>query len=430
MSEQNEIIADYLAGVLSPERRRQFEQSLENNRELQAQVAAMQTLIGQMKAAPQEQMPRDLTADVMEKIRRENVVPFPLRIRMVLKHFPAAAAAALVLWLTLFSTSPINEKNGNNGSNGQQKKATHVASATENHQQMALQWLAAKQQSDGSWDVAAYGGQQIHTVGISSLALMALLEKGAEYRENVAKSVQFVRDNQSPDGRFGPACSTSMYNHGIATVALLKAYKDNGNNDLRYSLACALSYIIRAQAKSGGWGYLGRSDEMPNTAVTAWQIHALSLATAMGWDEARVALDRGSRYVASFVDAAGKVGYGNASPSAPVTSALTAMGAYALLTAETETSRTQGRQILAAVAEQVSQRKNASCDPYFAYFFVQAARAAGGDEYAQNLRRDRDLLGQTQAAIGAEAGSFPVSITPHAQAGGQIYATAIAALTL
>ena len=171
-------------------------------------------------------------------------------------------------WLSIFSTARAA------GSDG----AVPVAELTpdvEKAIQGGLDWLLRTQAADGSW-----GGS--YKTASTALGLMAFMVKGnfperPPYGAELSKAVGFLLSQSSVDGYMG----SSMYEHGLATLALSEAWGMSRQDEIRDGLKRAVTVILRAQNKDGGWRY----NPMPADAdlsVTVMQIVALASAKEAG----------------------------------------------------------------------------------------------------------------------------------------------------
>ena len=88
----------------------------------------------------------------------------------------------------------------------------------------ALHYLAAQQQTNGSW--TALGRRGDHPVAITGYVLLAFMAAGnlpeeGDFARQVNAGMQFLLDSIQPDGSYrGVNAGQYMYNHGIATIAL------------------------------------------------------------------------------------------------------------------------------------------------------------------------------------------------------------------
>ena len=118
----------------------------------------------------------------------------------------------------------------------------------------SLRWLKSKQQKDGSW-----GGQKIAMTGLGILTFLAHGEKpgdpdSVEFGDTVQKALEFLINNQNPDGRF-KGMDGNQYAHPIATYALCEAYGMTLNPNVKAAAEKALVPIIKGQHPTGGWTY-------------------------------------------------------------------------------------------------------------------------------------------------------------------------------
>jgi hypothetical protein len=183
--------------------------------------------------------------------------------------------------------------------------------------QRGLDYLAARQQPDGSWGTGAYQAN----VAITSLGALAMMAGGSQpgrgrYGKHVKKALDWVLSrgalgarngafgvqhpdgflfNSSHGGQQGP-----MYSHGFGTLLLgevcgmLPAAADSDR--VREALHKAVGIIVKAQHGSGGWRY----NPIPHDAdisVTVCQIMALRSARNAGIFVAKSVVDRCIDYV-------------------------------------------------------------------------------------------------------------------------------------
>ncbi len=156
-----------------------------------------------------------------------------------------------------------------------------------------LDWLAKKQNADGSWGAN-------HKAGMTGLALLAYLghcetPESLKYGENVLKGITYLIDlgrNQKQDQFAGvfstkPQQINSTYEHGIATYALGEMYSfaKLGSKELpglREGFEKGVNIIIDKQNAKGAWSYkegIGYVvDTRNDLSLTGWQFQALKAA--------------------------------------------------------------------------------------------------------------------------------------------------------
>lgn len=282
----------------------------------------LRPLLGALQAPPPETAPVDLTPRIVAAVRS--------------LHFlgsPAAAAcaglliAAGVLLLILPGRGPAPAPEV------EAPTPPPVADLVRQPLRRGVEWLVRSQAEDGSWDVARFGGQEAYTVGITSLALTALVDapsRSAAAKAAVERGVAWLRTRQGPDGRFGAPFPGSLYNHGPATVALLASARRFGSRALTPVISRAIDFIVHAQDPKGGWGYLDRPQGQTNVMVSLWPLRALVLAREAGRMDLDAPIASAHGWLLSLRDSTGRVGYERpgSSPNGPAT--ISAVGAYAL----------------------------------------------------------------------------------------------------
>ena len=297
----------------------------------------------------------------------------------------------------------------------------------------AIDWLCRTQESDGSWNATRWGGDQRFQVALTALSLLALLGPEPlmpEQSTAVHRALRYLRSQQNEKGEFGPTFDNAPYNHGIATLAMLRAYKHQPQEDVKRSLDLAINVICARQTQDGGWGYMQQSAPSPNLSVTLWQLEALKLADTLGWNGVHLNVQHGMRWVAGMVDDRGAFGYRQTRdfPNGPQT--LTAMGAMSVL--DSRNARLISpvlRKAIEAKVREVASLADSGIDYYRAYFLTAALKQMNDEASIQRLASVRHDLRLHQATGGTESGSW----APDSQwggVGGRLYATALASLSL
>jgi hypothetical protein len=146
----------------------------------------------------------------------------------------------------------------------------------------ALEWLAARQNSDGSWSEGRYP----HNTAITSFALLAFLSQGhlpnqGLYGPEVAKGCRFLLSCARDDGYLVGARGGNMYCHAMATLVLAELWGMTGDKDIKPVLTKAVNLIVGCQNFQGGWRY----EPQPTGAdisVTIMQVMALRAAKNSG----------------------------------------------------------------------------------------------------------------------------------------------------
>lgn len=192
----------------------------------------------------------------------------------------------------------------------------------------ALDYLALEQAPEGHWL-----GNYEESPGISGLALMAFLGGGCvpkDYSSNITAAINFLKSKYNPSSSFEPdsedfflyggliANDDPMYEHSIATLALIEACVELSDNSLESIIEDALKMIVRAQNTEhkpkvlegpintdsdeyGGWRYRPNSTDS-DISVTGWQILALKAALNAGFFIPDWTLPAGAKYLRACYD--------------------------------------------------------------------------------------------------------------------------------
>ena len=152
-----------------------------------------------------------------------------------------------------------------------------------------LQWLAGNQEQDGRWNIGKHGGQGGHDVAATAFALLAYYGRGerhdedCQYRENVARGLEWLlsqQDRANGDMRGPKPQHNAMYDHGIASLALVEAYGVTKDPALRPRAIAAIEFMAESQHGEGGWRY--QPGERGDLSVTGWYIMTMVSARMSG----------------------------------------------------------------------------------------------------------------------------------------------------
>jgi hypothetical protein len=160
---------------------------------------------------------------------------------------------------------------------------------TESAIDRGLEYLALTQEKDGRWDIRKGGGQGGHDVAATSFALLAFYGRGerhdedCKYRETVVRGLEWLLSQQNRatgDLRGERPQRNAMYDHGIASLALIEAYGVTKDSELRPRAIAAIEFMTDSQHEGGGWRY--KPGEPGDLSVTGWYIMALTSAKMSG----------------------------------------------------------------------------------------------------------------------------------------------------
>ncbi len=407
-----ETLVAYLRGELEGADRERVRAHLDACETCAREARAYEGVVARLRQLPNEPAVRDLSADVLARLDGEDARAVHARVSRRFRVLALAAAAMLAVaggWFAALSLrTPV---------------------APSDQVALALDWLAASQEPDGSWDPARWGGEEDYRVGITALALLALSDSdraAAAHPATVTRATRYLLAQQGKSGAFGPFFSAMLYNHGITTVALLERYERTRDASLREPIGRALGVISSEQQPAGGWGYL-KSEA--NTSISAWQLQALLLASGLDWPETRAAADRGLTWVEGTLDASGRAGYARAGDFPYGNRGLTAMASVCLAMGRRPSERNDAGLVDAAATGL------SDTDYVQVYYLAQALEVAerrgraGDPELMRLSARLRRVVAERQIRRGPDSGSWDPA-DRWGRAGGRVYATAMGALSL
>lgn len=257
--------------------------------------------------------------------------------------------------------------------------------------QAGLDWLAKSQGADGSWGAS-------YKVASTALGLMAFMVKGQfperpPYGENLSRAVLYLTSQASPDGYIGK----SMYEHGLATLALSEVWGMSGKGEVGTALKGAVTVILRSQSPSGGWRY----EPKPNDAdlsVTVMQIMALASAKEAGIMVPDTTLEKAVSYVLSCREkSSGGFGY---QPGGGAGWERSAAGIMSLMMSGQRDNEAVKPGLDYLLAQPGSIFSGGGQYFYGHYYAVQSMYQAGDRYYQDWYPRIRDALLKKQAPDG------------------------------
>ena len=172
---------------------------------------------------------------------------------------------------------------------------------TEDALEDALRWLAAHQSPDGGWECEGWrkwcdlkpatqgegltgAGKANYDVGVTGLSLLAFLGAGYTNRSDglfgrvVGQGLKYLRNAQDAEGCFGNrATGHYVYNHAVASLAMVEAYGMTGSSIYKSPTQKALDFIAITRNPYFAWRY-GVKPGDNDTSVTGWMMMALKSA--------------------------------------------------------------------------------------------------------------------------------------------------------
>jgi len=285
----------------------------------------------------------------------------------------------------------------------------------------ALEWLAKKQNADGSWSESRYP----HNTAITSFALLAFMSQGhlpgqGLYGPEVSRGARYLISSANSEGYVVGSRGGNMYCHGMATLALGELWGMTGGDELRGTLVKAVDLIVRCQNREGGWRY----DPQPSGAdisVTIMQVMALRAAKNGGLHVPDETLRKAIAYIQSCYDPrTGGFGYQPYTRSRPGF-ARTAAGICVLQLS----GAYDAEQIPKGVEYLKANFDSREHYWYGHYYAAHAMHQIGGKEWDEWYAKLRDTMLRRQGEDGSwtRAGFDREGVGP-------VYATAIAVIAL
>ncbi|HVX13382.1 MAG TPA: prenyltransferase/squalene oxidase repeat-containing protein [Pirellulales bacterium] len=318
--------------------------------------------------------------------------------------------------------------------------------ASEDAVSRGLRWLQVHQRADGSWcfDLkqapcegrCSEGGTEVSSTGATALALLAFLGRGethfeGDYQDNVKRGLYYLTSHMlitSQGGDLRGEGGGTMYSHGIASIALCEAYAMTHDKTLEPFAQKAIDFIVTAQdPRGGGWRYV---PGMPgDTTVSGWQIMALKSGQMAYLRVPYETIERAGRFLDSVQAEKGarytykpKLKEGKEF----TTSSVGLLCRMYLGWPKDHQGLRRGVELL---AREGPSMLGSNSNMYYNYYATQIMHQYGGEQWEAWNTQMRDFLVRTQAEGGHEDGSWYFS-GGQARAGGRLYVTAVAIMTL
>ena len=305
----------------------------------------------------------------------------------------------------------------------------------------ALKWLAEHQNYDGGWSfdhcrAPTCGGKCRHPgsladsrLGATGIALLPFLGAGQTHKTGVYKStvqrgLYFLANHMKLDAKGGSLFEPGgrMYSHGIAAIALCEAYAMTHDKGLYAPAQQAINFICYAQDPvGGGWRYEPR--QPGDTSVVGWQIMALKSGHLAYLHVPKMVTRKAFAYLDGVqYESGAKYGYTDPGRGS---SATTAIG----LLCRMYLGWKKDNPALERGVQWIGQQGPAPSDMYYNYYASQVMRHWEGPTWDKWEAVMKPQLVNSQAKAGHETGSWYLKHT-HADRGGRLYCTAMAAMIL
>lgn len=321
--------------------------------------------------------------------------------------------------------------------------------ASEEAVEMGLKWIAKHQLPDGSWDLNHQIGPGNHRqspnpgkaegrFGATGLALLPFLGKGythteGPYQKTVHDGLAFLIRNIKPEGANGGSYmdgAGSLYSHAICTIVLCEAFGMTLDSKLHPPANAALRFIVYAQDPiGGGWRY--RPQQPGDTSVVGWQLMALKSGNMMGIAAPPVVFERTKKFLNS-VQANGGAEY-RYLDGRPAMKGPTAVGVLSRMYMDWKKDHPTLEKAVAnlgAMGPDTRVKQETEADMYYNYYATQVMRHYGGQPWEKWNGVMRDFLIENQVKEGYAGGSWYFSHGHASEAGGRLYSTSMAVMTL
>ena len=433
-------VPDYLLKELPPEERRAFDAHVATCPVCRRAMDSFGAVIGRMQKIPKVACGRNLAEEVLARLPTDAWTPARRSFwRTVFSPMPLGIAAALLVVAGVASL--LLHRDSLPGTGGGHTLAAALpeapplpANLTDTDTQAATlqnarRWLQKAQTPEGGWTAGRLDARKDHAVGVSSLALLALMDGNPSVLHSpcastVRRGVSYLISLQNEQGLIGPRVEGAPYNQGLATLAILDAYALESNALWKAAADKALNFLCAAQISSGGWGYLKSSLEPANTSASIWPLQALLRADDLGFPGLRPPIERGLTWLRTAVDQDGIMGYSRAGDVRYGQDTMTAAGLVCFLKDNHGTQRPAVRGLL-PVLRRIAARQNPKTDFYRMFFVATAVDLASGEQSTRTLAAITGRLASLQ-----NAGGNWNADDPWGGIGGSVYSTAMATLAL
>lgn len=302
------------------------------------------------------------------------------------------------------------EKDGENASH--MKDFEIITEKQEQAIQKGAKWLAAKQNSDGSWEDR--GGNSTAMTGLAGCALLSTgsTPRRGPYGQQVRKAIDWCLKHQDAQGLYaGKQDGRGMYGHGFITTFLSQAYgmglEPEMEDKVRASLIKAVKLIARSQSHNGGWYYQPESNN-DEGSVTITQAQALRCAANAGIPVPDKTIKEAISYMHKSQNSDGTINYSIGTGGGGGSPALTAAGAMVFFSlgkyssTDDRAKKTMGAVRRAFRARGVGAGGGHQC--YTDFYAAQAFHMSSEADYAEFFPKIRDHITKTQGGDGSWQG--------------------------
>lgn len=183
-----------------------------------------------------------------------------------------------------------------------------------------LNWVAKTQSNLGHW---TSGNPGPYPTAMTALAATSLICAGATttqgpFARNIRRAVDFlVQKKARPNGLIGDPLTDNRYTygHGFSMLFLSQVLGEEEDRDRRSELidvlTRAVEFSVRAQTKSGGWGYVSAKDgnNFDEGSTTITQVQGLRGCRNAGIGVPTEAIEQAKNYIYRCKNKDGGISY-------------------------------------------------------------------------------------------------------------------------
>ena len=314
---------------------------------------------------------------------------------------------------------------------------------------LGLEWLAAHQNSNGSWSYdfrkcpnckgkCGNPGWNKSQNSATALALLPFLGCGvthkqgkAEYRQVVDKGLKFILKNSvlRPQGRdFMDVSDGGMYHQGLVSIVICEAAAMSQDPKIKEAAQQAVDFICYAQIPSdGGWRYQPRDSSGGDTSVVGWQIMALKSGQMGGAHVPNEVFFKARRFLDTVVgiDKGAIYGYKSSQDVRRDNRATSSIG----LLSQMYMGWGADNPALIRGVEYLSAKGPDPGNLYYNYYATQVMHHFGGETWTRWNKAQRNPLIARQSQDGHQRGSWYFDGEWNDR-GGRLYTTSLSILIL
>ena len=319
--------------------------------------------------------------------------------------------------------------------------------ASEESVALALKWIVKHQLGDGGWNLdhtrgpgdfrnSPNPGQRSEArAGATALAILPLLGSGhthqtGEYKQAVRYGLEFLMKRAKRSGRGISYLEPGgvMYSHGLVSIVFCEAYAMTKDPMLAPYAQGTVWFIEDAQDPiGGGWRY--RPREPGDTSAVGWQLMALKSGKITGLNINPRTYKRAEKFLDSVSSDYGAFyGYMDPPRGKPA-DARTAVGLLCRMYMGWDKNVPGLVDGVAAISDRGPAQGN-SANMYYNYYATQVIKHVGGRKWTDWNVKMRNFLVKTQSKEGNSAGSWHFGNDHASSAGGRLYNTSLACMTL